>query len=183
MRSPKSIVKKSQPIVRSAKNKSLRVSTPSLGGGRNAARLVPSAAGVVVCDQCGAVMYDKHWHSKALVAKWLDLKSATSGRCDACRGGKQFVGEVVLEGLKDSIERDEIVALIRNVGKRAMKRDPEERIISVEVVGSRVRVTTTENQLAVSIGKQVHEARKGGELHITWSASDKPVRVVWRKLK
>jgi hypothetical protein len=183
MRSPKSLVKKSQPMVRAARSKSLRQSAPSLGGNRGAKNLLASAAGVIICDQCQAVLYDKHWHAKSLVASWLDLKGAASGRCDACRGGKQFAGEVVLEGLKNSLERDEIIALVRNVGKRALKRDPEERIISLEIAGSRVRATTTENQLAVAIGKQIHEARKGGELHIIWSDGDKPVRVVWRKLK
>ena len=85
----------------------------------------------------------------------------------------------MIEGLKDEGERQEVVGLVRNAGKRAMKRDPEDRVISVVVSGAKIRVLTSENQLAVAIGKQLHQARKGGKLTIIWSAQDKPVRVHW----
>lgn len=172
-------MKKSQSAKLAARSKSLRQSAPEVGSVKGAKRPVAAAAGVIVCDRCGAVMYDKHWHAPALVTGWKKM-NATTGRCDACLRGKEFVGEVVFEGLKDAQEREEVLGLVRNIGKRAQRRDPEDRVISIETVGSRVRVTTSENQLAVSIGKQVHEARKGGELQVTWSAGDKPVRVVWR---
>jgi hypothetical protein len=42
-----------------------------------------------------------------------------------------------------------------------------------------VRVTTTENQLAISLGKQVDSAFKGGTLKIRFSDEDLPVRVFW----
>lgn len=182
MRSPKTTVKKSQAQSKGARSKGLHLSAPSVGAAKGAKRPVATAAGVVICDTCKAVYYDKHWHSRSLVASWLDLKGAAIGRCEACRGGKQYAGEIVLEGLKDSLERDEILHLIRRVGKRAQLRNAEARVIGIEVTGARVRVTTTDNQLAVAIGKQIHEARKGSQLQVTWSSGDKPVRVIWRKL-
>jgi hypothetical protein len=69
--------------------------------------------------------------------------------------------------------------LARNVANRAGRRDPEDRIIKIVDAGESVVIYTTENQLAVSIGKQIHSARKGGTLVITWSHQDKPVRVRW----
>jgi hypothetical protein len=72
-----------------------------------------------------------------------------------------------------------VLALARNVGRRAQARDPEDRIIKINDAPGGAVVTTTENQLAVSIGKQIDRARKGGKLDITWSQGDKPVRVRW----
>jgi hypothetical protein len=167
-------------VVRKAKG--LRGSAP-IGSSKGAVKPRSAGGEPAVCPGCRAVLYDKHWHDRALVASWLDLRSAASVKCDACRSGGNHAGEVVLEGLGDSVERDEVIALVRHVGNRATRRDPEDRIVGITVKGSRVRVLTSENQLALSVGKQVHAARKGGELEVTWSDEDKPVRVVWRKVK
>lgn len=160
----------------------------TIQGRRNSAMQDKSSAvneSYLLCTGCGAIYFDKHWHSASLVKGIVrgDLKEAL---CDACKmgvkddGGKVsgFGGEVTLEGMSDDI-KSEVIGLVRNVGKRATHRDPEERIVKIVDKGKSVAVYTTENQLAVSIGKQVHRARKGGELQITWSHDDKPVRVRW----
>ena len=86
----------------------------------------------------------------------------------------------MVEAIRDDAERQEMVAIVRKAGKRAIRRDPMDRIVSVTVYGGRIRVLTSENQLAVSLGKQLHRARKRSVLTITWSAHDKPVRVHWK---
>jgi hypothetical protein len=86
---------------------------------------------------------------------------------------------VILTGLKELSRRLEVVGLIKNIGTRATKRNPEAQIIKIEDGGNSVRVTTTDNQLAVALGKQVDAAVKGGKLQVTWSREDAPVRVRW----
>ncbi|MFA5128515.1 MAG: hypothetical protein WC445_00960 [Patescibacteria group bacterium] len=141
-----------------------------------------------VCSRCGAVYFDEHWHTipnfLKLYKKMLSPKPVAKELCAECKwimGGKNktgWEGELVLENLVPE-EKSEIVNLVRNVGKRAFLRDPEDQIIKIEDMGRKVRVTTTENQLAVSIGKQVASAFKGGRLEIIWSDEDAPARVRW----
>lgn len=147
--------------------------------------------GFLVCGGCGAVYFDKHWHTPSL-GIGLDLSGAGKATCEECHvstrpGGRpaarEAEGEVVLEGLAEETEAAEVLALVRNVGKRALKRDPLDRILRIAGGQGIFHVFTSENQLAVSIGKQVHSARKGGTLTITWSSADAPVLVRWSKGK
>ncbi len=145
--------------------------------------------GMLRCPNCGAIYFEKHWHSPSVLASVPKRALLESWICDECRvramakngAVLNFGGELVIEGKFGAEEKQEILALVRNVGARAAKRDPEERIIKISERGGTIRVSTTENQLAVSIGKQLDRARKGGTLAITWSHEDKPVRVRWTK--
>lgn len=143
--------------------------------------------GMLRCEGCRAVYFDKHWHSAKVLGD-MDLFGIAAGLCDECAmtkkksaGSPAYAGEVVLDGEFAPAEKAEILALVRNAGKRASSRDPMDRIVRIAEAGGAVRVYTTENQLAVAIGKQVHHARKGGTLTITWSKGDKLVRVHWQK--
>ncbi len=141
-----------------------------------------------VCPDCFSVYYDKHWHAPSFFGGKRAVRSASllSERCTECtirakaRGSVTFAGEVTLKGEFSPEEQAELLRLVRNVGKRATKRDPQDRIIHIDSSGTSVKIFTTENQLAVSIGKQIHRARKGTTLTITWSHDDKPVRVLVR---
>jgi hypothetical protein len=135
--------------------------------------------GAAVCPDCGAVYYDKHWHSSALVRKDIRISGLPGKRCEQCRGAVSRSGTVILEGLSGEADMREMAGLVRNAGKRAMLRDPEDRVIKISGSGSRLTVWTSENQLAASIGRQIDRARKGGKLSITWSKGDKPVLVRW----
>lgn len=143
------------------------------------------------CVHCGAIFHDKHWHSRTLLEMPNTSMMASAlkdGWCDECRWERLHAsraiphsGEVILVGPFVPQERREILHLIRNVGHRAMERDPEDRVVHIADEGDGIRVFTSENQLAVSIGKQVDHARKGGKLEIVWSKTDKPVLVKWMK--
>ncbi len=143
--------------------------------------------GVVRCEGCSAIWYDKHWHSP-LVVEHMKLATQAVGLCDEChragqnaKGAVSYAGEITLDGEFAPKEKEEILALVRNIGKRAMKRDPEDRVVRIAEAGGAIKIFTSDNQLAVAIGKQIHDARKGGELRITWSRTDLPVRVHWTK--
>lgn len=153
--------------------------------------------GLLLCSNCRAVYYDKHWHTNKKYASILKKQEGVKQEmCPECRfigdlpkGGKMekevkrgninFEGEVTLKNIPLSEKKIEILNLVRNVGKRAVKRDPEDRIIKIEDKGKTIRILTSENQLAVSIGKQVERAFKGGDLKIKWSEKDALARVIW----
>jgi hypothetical protein len=145
-----------------------------------------------ICPRCQAVYFDEHWHTLPnfleKYKKMFSPKPLIKELCSECKWIKEsgaeakthWEGELVLDNLV-SENKTEILNLVRNVGKRATKRDPEDQIIRIKDEGRRVIVTTTENQLAVSIGKQVARAFKGGNLEIKWSREDEPARVRWTR--
>lgn len=147
--------------------------------------------GMKLCGNCGAVYYSGHWHNSPAIAsvmrKGKKPGASSAELCYECRwlaNGRdpklaQFEGQVTLDGLKDIDEKEMILNEVRNIGGRAQKRDPLEHIIAIDDRGERVVITTTENQLAVAIGKEVAAAFKGGKLTITFSDGNLPARVHW----
>ena len=149
-----------------------------------------------LCDRCGAVWFDGHWHTAPAMAAVLKAKrklakgASKPVLCYECHlavngpgdGSKaRFEGELTLDGLDDPAAKAEILKTVRNFGSRASKRDPEDRIINIDDRGERVVVTTSENQLAVGLGKAVDAAFKGGRLRIVWSKEDLPARAYWMR--
>lgn len=153
-----------------------------------------------LCERCSAVWFDGHWHTALALAatlkakKNLAKKSGKSGKagkqvlcyeCHLAVNGSAdptkmaFEGELTLDGLTDAAEKAKILSTCRNFGARANRRDPEDRIISIDDRGARVVITTTENQMAVGMGKAVDAAFKGGKLRIVWSKEDMPARAFW----
>jgi len=151
--------------------------------------------GMRLCAHCGAVYYEGHWHTAPALSALLQKSGRPSGKgelCIQCRwvvegapaGGRPlFEGELTLDGLENLEEKAEILKTLRNAAARAFRRDPEDRIVSIDDRGGRVVISTSENQLAVALGKAVDAAYKGGKLTITWSYSDLPARVYWCRSK
>ncbi len=167
--------------------KNVTIADKSLNRGAVFARPPQSPSGLLRCTSCGAVYYDKHWHSASLVAAGIPRSEMADAICQSCHerpvatGGTPagWGGEVTMEGVP-LVNRDEVLAQIRNISKRATARDPQTRLLKILDKGGKIYVYTSENQLAVAIGKEVHASHKGGTLSITWSDEDKPVRVLWR---
>lgn len=148
-----------------------------------------------LCGRCGAVWYDGHWHDAPRLAATLKArrkaaKPVKEMLCIECHYAVHgpadpkhalFEGQLTLDGLVDPKEKSAILKTVRNMAKRAQKRDPEDRIIAIDDRGERVIVTTSENQLAVGLGKAVAAAFKGGKLRIAWSSDDLPARVFWKR--
>jgi hypothetical protein len=132
------------------------------------------------------VYYDKHWHSASLIAPDVPKSELVPSLCDACHqspsvGGVPtgWGGEVTLEGVP-AANREDVLSQVRAIAKRAAVRDPQSRVLKIIEKAGKMLVYTSENQLAAAIGKEVHDAHKGGQLTITWSDDDKPVRVTWK---
>ncbi len=142
--------------------------------------------GLKLCSRCEAVWYDGHWHNApnlaaALKAKRKSSKPSKDLFCMECRYAVHgpadaksalFEGELTLDGLVDKKEKAEILATVRNAAKRALRRDPEDRVIAIDDRGDRVVVTTSENQLAVILGKAVDASHKGGKLRELLTETD-----------
>ena len=126
--------------------------------------------GIVKCPKCGNVHLKKRWYSSEEDLrgrlKIEKLGIAEKKLCRACKmiEERAFEGEILIEEFPTH-HRKELLRLARKFGERAMKRDPQDRIIKIEDKGKDIRILTSENQLAVSIGKQVDSAFKGGDLN------------------
>lgn len=149
-------------------------------------------SGVQVCDRCNAVFYDGHWHTDAHAASAMSehkpRNAKQSAMCPACtyvmsgegKADSDFEGQITLDGLHDANEKAEILLTIRNLARASVEKDPQDQIIAIDDKGDRIIISTTDNQLAVRMGKKIDESFKGGTLRITWSDDDLPARVYWK---
>lgn len=135
----------------------------------------------LVCSKCRAVFHDKYWQWNAvLLAKPAGDKQANT-ICPACKIKRKTEAEGILElaGFVSGSQKQEILGLLKNAGQRATERDPLDRIFAWDDTEKKVTVYTTENQLAISLGKQVKRAFNG-ELQIGLSRNSDVVRVRWQ---
>ncbi len=145
--------------------------------------------GLRLCERCDAVYYDGHWHTAPLLAESLKSgrKKGEKDMCNECRyavhgpaSAPAFEGQLTLDGVGDPEFKSKVLAAVRAYGRRASKRDPLARILTIDDRGGRVVVFMTENQMAVGLGKAIDSAFKGGTLRIAWSEGDLPARVYWK---
>jgi len=136
----------------------------------------------VICEKCNAVYYYKSWKHGFADYKHLNEDKQVNFRvCPACQmiKDKKFEGKVVFESVPSEYKED-ILKNIKNTGERAYKRDPMDRIIEVKESRDNIEVTTTENQLARNIARQVERAHKGAKARIQWSQEESVARIVVR---
>src|SRR5690606_15101318 len=117
-------------------------------------------AGFLICSQCRAVFHNKRWQWNAVLLEKHAGDKKTDEICPACRIVRKEDAEGVLSlaGFVSAGQKQEILGLIKNAGQRATERDPLDRIFAWEDGEKKVTVYTTENQLAISLGKQVKRA-------------------------
>lgn len=142
----------------------------------------PGRGDIIFCREDDAVYYNKSWHHNLDEYKHLrDDKNVRFALCPAHQMIKSglFEGEVILENVPRGTH-EEILHLIKNIGERAYERDVMDRIIAIEDKRQTMRVTTTENQLAISIGREIRRAHKKAQVEIKLSREESTARVrVW----
>lgn len=148
--------------------------------------------GVLVCDRCDSIFYDGHWHTDAHGAEAIKEHKPRSAKqealCPACtyvmsgegKADSDFEGQVTLDGLFDAKEKAEVLLTIRNLARASVEKDPQDQVIAIDDKGDRVIIATSDNQLAVRMGKKIDESFKGGTLRIVFSDDDLPTRVYWK---
>ena len=79
--------------------------------------------------------------------------------------------------------KDEILNQIEHIADRAYERDPMDRVLSMHISDKRIEVKTSENQLALNIGRQIQKAHKNSRVEDVFSDEESVVRVkiVWEK--
>ena len=84
---------------------------------------------------------------------------------------KQYEGEVIIKNVPEKYEV-ELINLIVSYNERAQKRDPQDRVITVEKYKEGYRFTTTENQLAVRLAKKIQSTfgKSRVDMHVSYSA-------------
>lgn len=118
---------------------------------------------IIICPDCQSVYYEKSWHhSLKDYSQLSEDKNVDFEACPACRmeKDKQFEGLVVFKNVPANIKED-LLRTIHNIEGRAFSRDPLDRILRIGEDENDIKVYTSENQLAISIGKQVSRAFKG----------------------
>ena len=143
----------------------------------------------IICPNCESVFFDKAWHYslekdiKHLENRGSRFKNLKFKICPACRmeKDKTFEGELVITLSKEKLtEKNEIINVVKNSDKQARAHDPMDRVLWIEYEGNEIRVLTSENQLAVRIGKKLESAFKGGTLEIKHSHEEDVIRVFWK---
>lgn len=136
------------------------------------------------CSGCGIFYYDKSWHKSLLGEKQEHLKENRQFKfttCPACKMKKDkiFEGELVIKLKAESLKlKANILNTIKNSDKQAQGRDPLDRILWTEDNGDEIKIFTSENQLAVRIGKKLKSSFPGSTLEIKHSGED-IIRVYW----
>lgn len=142
----------------------------------------PGKKEIAICSECSAVYFSKSWHHQNQLDDYAHLtedKQIDFVLCPACtmKRDNLFEGEVIIEHVPDAI-RGEVERLIYNIADRANERDPMDRILSFKPYGNDgFEIHTSENQLAISIGKQIVDAHKGAKIDIQLSKEESVARV------
>ena len=138
----------------------------------------PGKTDILVCKKCGAVYWYKSW--RAQLGGYPELKQSKRIKftlCPACRMilDKKYEGEITLENVPKDFKED-IKVLAENYGERAFVKDPMDRIIKITQEKEKIRILTTENQLAVRMAKKIKQSF-GGEIKISYSHKEDVARI------
>lgn len=137
-----------------------------------------------VCARCGAIFLRKTWRHDHNLDE-AQLERARWGFCPACEqvSRQEGQGRLIIRGVS-AIQRDQVLRRIENVAKRAMKTQPERRLVSIDSApdSDGIEVLTTSQKLAHRLAHELKKLLRGkvsyswsddGTLFATWSA---PVR-------
>lgn len=137
-------------------------------------------AELTLCDGCGAVFAQKTWRRSAVRTNRAVEGGGTWARCPECaRGTREPKGTVVLTGALVDSKEEELRRRIHNVCERAGFTQPERRLIAVVRDPSGLRVTTTSQELAHRIGREIEKAF-GGRTSYSWSDADGHLLARWQ---
>lgn len=138
--------------------------------------------GLVFCRKCNIVYYKKSWHhnlrSYKKIREDLPIKFTLCPACEMIKN-KQFEGEIAVQNAPAKI-LNELIRLVEKFGQRAYKRDPLDRLIEIKKTKEGLKITATENQLAVKIAKKISDVFKKAKTKITYSPA--PSDVVYVKI-
>ncbi|MCD6527472.1 MAG: hypothetical protein J7K75_10825 [Desulfuromonas sp.] len=136
-----------------------------------------------ICSGCGAVYIHKRWTlDPDQVAAVKKNPEAHKVECPACQKIAQNYaeGHMILKGDYLWAHEEEICALLKTQERKAMNKNPLERIIRIERGPDSLLVETTEKKLAEHLGRALHNAHQG-ELDVSWDNDHTLCRVSWKR--
>jgi NMD protein affecting ribosome stability and mRNA decay len=136
-----------------------------------------------ICSKCSLVYQNKSWIMDVAVSRRIKGEPGVRrGTCPACRRMEDNIpaGIVTFSGDYFRKHEVEILDIIRNEESKARVKNPLGRVMEIAQEGDVLTVTTTEENLARKLGKEVYRAHKG-ELSYQWAHDDKFVRVKWAR--
>lgn len=128
----------------------------------------------LVCTACGLVCHEGRWYRGA--APLCDEKAALCPACERIRD-RYPGGTVTLRGLPED-QRDEVLAMLRNVAEEEEREHPLERVMDVVTKDDTVVVTTTGIHLARRFSNAL-ERRFHQGVKVRYGDEDASVRVDW----
>ena len=132
-----------------------------------------SGKGVAVCPECHNTLYKKEWHhplGTTLEQAKFAKKGISFKICPACKMIKDHVyeGEIKITNVPAKFDV-ELVRLLTSYNARAQKNDPQDRIIEIKKQKRGYWITTTENQLAVTLAKKIKRVFNKVDVKISYS--------------
>lgn len=133
-------------------------------------RKTPPIHEPTICARCGAVFLRKTWrHDHRLSDEEID--QGQWGFCPACEqvSRQEGQGRLVIRGVAAE-RQEEVRRRIENVAKRAMKTQPERKIVSIETAndGDVIEVLTTSQKLAHRLAHEIKKLLRG-KVAYSWS--------------
>jgi NMD protein affecting ribosome stability and mRNA decay len=134
-----------------------------------------------ICPTCGLIFHKKRWLQDEKLARSVS-KVAGKHKCPACRKIEDHyvMGFVSITGTFFLTIKKEIVNIIHNQEKKEKIRNPLARIMSLKEKDDMIMVETTNDNLAIAIGKALKRSH-GGELSVNYGNNEQFARVIWHR--
>ncbi len=121
--------------------------------------------GLLICETCKAVYFEKRWHrnmealnnkeSRAAFEHDTPTKFTLCPACAMIKNG-QYEGRVRINNIPPDFMKD-LEGLINGFCERAYERDSMHRLIALDKKDGEWTVTLTENQLAHKLGQKIKD--------------------------
>jgi hypothetical protein len=133
----------------------------------------------ILCPDCRSAYFEKSWHQnlEGDISHFNKKRRIIFKLCPACEmaHNKIFEGELIIKfNDHNSVKKNkqEILNLIKNSNQQAQERDPMDRVLWQEDRGDELHIFTSENQLAVKIGKKIKSSFPVSKIDIKHSGED-----------
>jgi len=139
-----------------------------------------SKKGLIICPKCNAMSWKgSWWHESKVNSEIKKNKHNGYSLCPACKmiENNEYEGEIIIENIDPKI-RNSLINSIKNGGELGFKKDPEDRVISIEKDdhNGKINVLTTENQLALKIARKIKKSFCGN-MKVVYSKKESIARI------
>lgn len=136
-----------------------------------------------ICPVCSAIYHKKRWQFNNKM--FATLKRNGKFFTKVCPADKKIednypMGIVTLSGGFLSEHQEDIMNLIKAEEKRAMQKNPLEKIMSINKKGGSICVQTTSEHLALRLGRKLSRTYKGTHDY-EMGSKDKYITVTWAR--